>query len=88
MIALANNYDFTPDPELSSRVLVRKTIAANAILESVDRAVSLVGGKSLFKREPIERALRDVQGVRFHPLPERQQWQFTGRVKLGMSPVV
>jgi alkylation response protein AidB-like acyl-CoA dehydrogenase len=88
MIALANNYDFTPDPERASRVLVRKTIAANAILESVDRAVNLVGGRSLFKREPIERALRDVQGVRFHPLPERQQWQFTGRVKLGMSPVI
>ena len=87
MIALANNYDFTPDPERASRVLVRKTIAANAILASVDRAVDLVGGRSLFKREPIERALRDVQGVRFHPLPEQQQWQFTGRVKLGMSPV-
>jgi alkylation response protein AidB-like acyl-CoA dehydrogenase len=88
MIALANNYDFAPDEERASRVLVRKTIAANAILESVDRAVNLVGGRSLFKREPIERALRDVQGVRFHPLPERQQWQFTGRVKLGMSPVM
>lgn len=87
MIALANNYDFTPDPERASRMLVRKTIAANAILESVDQAVNLIGGKALFKREPIERLLRDVQGVRFHPLPERQQWQFSGRVKLGMPPV-
>jgi hypothetical protein len=32
--------------------------------------------------------LRDVQGVRFHPLPEKQQLAFTGRVKLGLPPVV
>jgi acyl-CoA dehydrogenase len=87
MIALANGYDFAPDPERASRVLVRKTIASNAILASVDQAVSIVGGKALFKRESIERALRDVQGVRFHPLPERQQWQFSGRVQLGLAPV-
>jgi acyl-CoA dehydrogenase len=87
MIALANGYDFDPDPVRASRVLVRKTIASKAILASVDHAVTIVGGKSLFKREAIERALRDVQGVRFHPLPERQQWQFTGRVQLGLSPV-
>jgi alkylation response protein AidB-like acyl-CoA dehydrogenase len=87
MIQLANGYDFEPDTERASRMLVRKTIAANAILRSVDKSVALVGGKSLYRRETIERLLRDVQGARFHPLPERQQWAFTGRVKLGLSPI-
>jgi alkylation response protein AidB-like acyl-CoA dehydrogenase len=87
MIALAKDYDFDPDPALASKVLARKTIASNAILESVDKSVELIGGKSLFKRETIERLIRDVQGVRFHPLPEKQQWTFSGRVQLGLPPV-
>jgi acyl-CoA dehydrogenase len=87
MIALAKEYDFDPDPVRGSQVLARKTIASNAILASVDLAVELIGGKSLFKRETIERLLRDVQGVRFHPLPEKQQWAFSGRVQLGLPPV-
>jgi hypothetical protein len=31
-----------------------------------------------------ERLFRDVQGARFHPLPEHQQRRFAGRVALGL----
>jgi alkylation response protein AidB-like acyl-CoA dehydrogenase len=87
MVQLTNEYDFQPETERVSSMLVRKTIATNAILATVNKAVELVGGKSLFRRETLERLLRDVQGVRFHPLPEKQQLAFTGRVKLGLPPV-
>ncbi|HKU42619.1 MAG TPA: acyl-CoA dehydrogenase family protein, partial [Polyangiales bacterium] len=88
MVELANEYDFKPEVERASRMLVRKTIASNALLETVTKAVESIGGKSLFRRNTIERLLRDIQGARFHPLPEKQQLAFTGRVELGLSPVV
>jgi acyl-CoA dehydrogenase len=88
MVQLTNEYDFQPETERASRMLVRKTIATNAILATANKAVELVGGKSLFRRESLERLLRDVQSARFHPLPEKSQLAFTGRVKLGLSPVV
>jgi hypothetical protein len=31
--------------------------------------------------------LRDVHGVQFHPLPEKRQLLFTGRLALGLAPV-
>jgi hypothetical protein len=31
---------------------------------------------------------RDVQAARFHPLPEKLQQRFAGRVALGLSPDV
>jgi len=35
----------------------------------------------------LERLFRDVQGAPFHPLPEKKQLEFNGRVGLGLSPV-
>lgn len=88
MIELANNYDFQPEVERASRMLVRKTIATNALYASVNKAIELVGGKSLFRANTLERLFRDLQGARFHPLPEKQQQVFTGRIELGLPPVL
>ena len=87
MIELANGFDFEPNTERANRVLVRKTIAANACIATVNKAVELVGGSALFRNVGIERLWRDVQGAPFHPLPEKKQLAFTGRVALGLSPV-
>lgn len=87
MIELTQGYDFEPEVERASRMLVRKTIATNAIYASVNKAVELIGGQSLFRSGIMERLWRDVQGARFHPLPEKQQLVFTGRVELGLPPV-
>jgi acyl-CoA dehydrogenase len=35
----------------------------------------------------IERLLRDAYASQFHPLPERKQQEFTGRLQLGLDPV-
>jgi len=88
MVELTNGYDFEPALPRCSRMLVRKTIATNAILATANRALELVGGRGLFRRGLLERLVRDAQGARFHPLPERQQLSFTGQVELGLSPVV
>jgi alkylation response protein AidB-like acyl-CoA dehydrogenase len=87
MIEIANNFDFLPKEEDVSRTLTRKTIAANAAIATVNKSVELVGGTALFRNVGIERLWRDVQGAPFHPLPEKKQLVFSGRVALGLPPV-
>ena len=62
-------------------------IAANATIATVNKAVEVVGGSALFRSVGIERLWRDVQGAAFHPLPEKKQLAFSGRVALGLPPV-
>ena len=69
-------------------MLVRKTIATNALSATVQKSVDLIGGSALYRANGFERLIRDVQGARFHPLPEKQQLVFTGRVELGLPPVL
>ena len=87
MIEIANNFDFAPKTEDADRVLIRKTIAANAAIATVNKAVEVAGGRALFRNVGIERLWRDVQGAPFHPLPEKRQLMFSGRVALGLAPV-
>src|SRR3546814_19600880 len=47
----------------------------------------LTGGAGIYRKLGLERLLRDVHGVQFHPLPEKRQLLFTGRVALGLDPV-
>jgi alkylation response protein AidB-like acyl-CoA dehydrogenase len=87
MIAITNDYDIVPTVEDASRGLIRKTITANATIATVSKAVELFGGSAFYRRSGLERLLRDVQGAQFHPLPEKKQLDFTGRVALGLPPV-
>jgi hypothetical protein len=34
----------------------------------------------------LERLLRDVRASHYHPLPQKQQLIFSGRVALGLDP--
>lgn len=87
MIRLANNLDFTPSAELASETLVRKTIAANAVIATAEKALGAVGGAGYFRKHGLERLLRDVHGAQFHPLAEKRQQRFTGRLAMGLEPV-
>lgn len=83
MVALTNNYDVELSVELANQMLIRKTIVANAAKATVTKAIEVVGGSAYFRRTGLERLLRDVEGAPFHPLPEKRQLDFTGRVALG-----
>jgi alkylation response protein AidB-like acyl-CoA dehydrogenase len=87
MVELANNFDFEAKIEIANPMLIRKTILANACVATVNKAVETVGGGALFRSAGIERLWRDVQGAPFHPLPEKKQLVFSGRVAMGLSPV-
>lgn len=47
--------------------------------------MEVVGGAALYRNVGLERLFRDVQGARYHPLQEKRQQRFTGRVVLGLD---
>lgn len=87
MIHIANNFDFEPGPGIASDILSRKTIAVRAALATAEKALETVGGAGFFRSLGLERLVRDAHGGQFHPLPEKKQQHFTGRVMLGLEPV-
>jgi acyl-CoA dehydrogenase len=84
MLAISNDYDLLPTLDHANRMLVRKTITANAVKATVAKALEVVGGSGYFRRLGLERLLRDVEGAAFHPLPEKKQLEFSGKVALGL----
>ncbi len=87
MVRMNNNFQFTPSPNNSEAILARKTIATTAIKEAVDTAANIVGGAGFFKGHALERIIRDVRAMHFHPLPEHKQTQISGRLLLGLDLV-
>jgi alkylation response protein AidB-like acyl-CoA dehydrogenase len=87
MIDTAANYDFAPVNETANAIVIRKTIVARAAILTVEKAMEVVGGAAFFRSLGLERLFRDVQGALYHPLQEKRQHLFTGRMALGLDPV-
>ena len=88
MIRLNANHGFAATNEIANAILTRKVIAAEAVKATVEIAAELVGGPGFIQGHPIERIVRDIRAVHFHPLPLRRQQIFSGRIALGFDPVV
>ena len=87
MIANVNNLDFSPTIALANQALVRKTIVAEAVRRTAEKALEAVGGSAYYRTSAIERMLRDAQAAQFHPLPAKKQQRFTGRLAIGLDPI-
>jgi alkylation response protein AidB-like acyl-CoA dehydrogenase len=87
MVRLNGNHGFTPTLELANAILARKTIVADAVKNTIELAAELVGGPGFFRGHTMERIVRDVRAMHFHPLPARRQRVFSGRIALGYDPV-
>ena len=86
MVDLAST-EYAPDLANADLTFKRKTIVSRAIVRVGYLAMEVAGGGSFFRALGLERCMRDIQGVRFHPLHELRQYQFSGRVALGLDPV-
>jgi acyl-CoA dehydrogenase len=82
MIAAAGT---APGPETTNRVAIGRSLAGRAAIRTVDKAMELVGGAAFYRSLGLERLYRDVQGARFHPMQEKPQFLYTGRLALGMD---
>lgn len=82
MVRLTNEFDFAPEDRLGNEILMRKTVVANTVIDTVTKAMEINGGQSYFKNQEMERLFRDVQAARFHPLAEPEQLLFSGEFSL------
>jgi len=87
MVQICADYEFAPQVPTANAIVIRKSIAAGALKLAVEKAVEAVGGGALFRSMGLERLLRDIHGAQFHPLQEKRQHRFTGRITLGLDPV-
>jgi alkylation response protein AidB-like acyl-CoA dehydrogenase len=87
MVRITNNYAFAPGMQNTDAILTRKSIAAGAVKSSVELAASITGGPGFFRSHAFERIVRDIRAIQFHPLPEKHQQLFSGRITLGLDPL-
>jgi acyl-CoA dehydrogenase len=74
-----------PGPDTTNRAMIARTSAGQGAIRTVERAMEVAGGASFYRRVGLERAFRDIQGARFHPLQEKAQLRYTGRLALGLD---
>jgi alkylation response protein AidB-like acyl-CoA dehydrogenase len=87
MVRNAAEYEFPPVVHTADAALVGKTICTKAAVATVEKAMEVSGGRGFFRGNELQRLLRDVHASAYHPLPEKKQLLFTGRLALGLDPV-
>jgi acyl-CoA dehydrogenase len=74
-----------PGQATTARLLSVRTLFARAALRTVEKAMELAGGVGFYRDAGLERLFRDIQAVKYHPVPEKPQAGLTGRVVLGLD---
>ncbi len=72
-------------PETTKRVTTARTLCGNAAIRTVAKAMEVTGGGAFYRGLGLERLFRDVQGARYHPLQEKLQLRYAGRMALGLD---
>lgn len=86
-IDLNANYTFVPGTATTNAMLIRKTVAVDALMQAVEKALEMTGGAGIMREVGLERLVRDIHAAQFHPLQAKRQHRFTGRAALGLDPV-
>ena len=87
MIRLNDNHNFKPSIEMVNDILARKAIVTKQVQETGEIAAELVGGPGFYRGHAMERIVRDIRALHYHPLPLLRQQIFSGRMALGFSPI-
>jgi alkylation response protein AidB-like acyl-CoA dehydrogenase len=86
-IEICADYGFVPEQATFNQIVIRKTIAAQSLMLTVEKALETVGGGGIFRSMGLERLVRDIHAAQFHPMQPKRQHRFTGRAALGLDPV-
>lgn len=76
--------DPAPSMEVIAQVQAAKREVSLAGLEVCDLALEVGGGAAFYKTSPIERAYRDVRGIKYHPFSPEESLVHAGQVALGL----
>jgi acyl-CoA dehydrogenase len=71
--------------DTANAVAIGRTLAGRGVLRTVDKAMEVASGAAFYRACGLERLFRDAQAARYHPLQEKPQVVFTGRVALGLD---
>jgi acyl-CoA dehydrogenase len=82
---IANAETGAPGPKATNRAMIGRTLVGQGAIRTVEHAMEAAGGASFYRDAGLERAFRDVQAARFHPLQEKPQARFAGRFMLGLD---
>ncbi|MGE0046436.1 MAG: acyl-CoA dehydrogenase family protein [Hyphomonadaceae bacterium] len=74
-----------PSAEATNAAMIRRQLIGQNAIRTVERAMEAAGGASFYRDAGLERAFRDIQAARFHPLQEKPQTRFAGRMALGLD---
>jgi alkylation response protein AidB-like acyl-CoA dehydrogenase len=72
-----------PGPATTSEAMACRSIVGENVIAVVEKAMELAGGMSFYRKAGLERAFRDIQAARYHPLQAKPQRDLAGRVALG-----
>ena len=87
MRTIVADLNFDANVETANRVLIRKTLATQAVIRATEKALEASRGAGYFRATGLERLLRDAYAGQFHPLQPKRQHQFTGRLAMGLDPI-
>jgi alkylation response protein AidB-like acyl-CoA dehydrogenase len=62
-----------------------RALAQKGAIGTVEKAMEVAGGAAFYRALGLERAYRDVQGARYHPLQAKPQLLYSGRLALGWN---
>jgi acyl-CoA dehydrogenase len=82
---IANAVSARPGPEATNRVMIGRTLTGEAAIRTVEKALEAAGGGAFYRSAGLERAFRDIQAARFHPLQAKPQLRYAGRLALGLD---
>jgi alkylation response protein AidB-like acyl-CoA dehydrogenase len=74
-----------PGADTTNRIMIGRTIVGRAVIRTVEKPMEVLGGAALYRNVGLERLFRDVQGARYHPLQEKAQHKYAGRIALGFD---
>lgn len=74
-----------PGPETTNGLMATRTVIAQHLVRSVEKAMDVAGGAGFYRTAGLERLFRDIQAAKYHPMPEKAQLRFTGRFLLGLD---
>lgn len=74
-----------PGPETTNATLTRRALLVTSAIRTVEKAMEVAGGVAFYRSATLERLFRDIQGARYHPVQEKPQVRYTGRLLLGLD---
>jgi alkylation response protein AidB-like acyl-CoA dehydrogenase len=71
--------------EAANAVAIGRTLAGRAVVRTCEKALEVAGGAGFYRALGLERLFRDAQAARYHPMQEKPQTVFSGRLALGLD---